>query len=101
MNMLGKIRRLKLRDGLSICEICRRTGLARSDRCRRVAESFLHITEESWSVGGKGWISGKQCIFGREPRGIADRQTLMDIAQGTVDTDMNAESKPATRQTAC
>ncbi|MCB1929316.1 MAG: transposase, partial [Rhodocyclaceae bacterium] len=30
MNMLGKIRRLKLRDGLSISEICRRTGLARN-----------------------------------------------------------------------
>ncbi len=30
MNMLGKIRRLRLRDGLSISEICRRTGLARN-----------------------------------------------------------------------
>ena len=30
MNMLGKIRRMKLRDGLSISEISRRTGLARN-----------------------------------------------------------------------
>ena len=30
MNLLGKIRRLRLRDGLSISEICRRTGLARN-----------------------------------------------------------------------
>ncbi len=30
MSMLGKIRRLRLRDGLSISEICRRTGLARN-----------------------------------------------------------------------
>ena len=30
MNLLGKIRRLKLRDGLSISEISRRTGLARN-----------------------------------------------------------------------
>ena len=30
MNVLGKIRRLRLRDGLSISEICRRTGLARN-----------------------------------------------------------------------
>ena len=30
MNMLGKIRRLRFRDGLSISEICRRTGLARN-----------------------------------------------------------------------
>ena len=30
MDMLGKIRRLRLRDGLSISEICRRTGLARN-----------------------------------------------------------------------
>ncbi|AYH41791.1 IS21 family transposase [Azoarcus sp. DN11] len=30
MNMLGKIRRLHFRDGLSIKEICRRTGLARN-----------------------------------------------------------------------
>ena len=30
MNMLGKIRRLRLRDGLTISEICRRTGLARN-----------------------------------------------------------------------
>jgi transcriptional regulator with XRE-family HTH domain len=30
MDMLGKIRRLRFRDGLSISEICRRTGLARN-----------------------------------------------------------------------
>jgi transposase len=30
MNMMGKIRRLHYRDGLSIKEICRRTGLARN-----------------------------------------------------------------------
>ena len=30
MNMLGKIRRLRLRDGLSISGICRHTGLARN-----------------------------------------------------------------------
>lgn len=30
MNMLGKIRRLRLREGLTISEICWRTGLARN-----------------------------------------------------------------------
>ena len=30
MNRLGKIRRLRLREGLSVREICRRTGLARN-----------------------------------------------------------------------
>jgi transcriptional regulator with XRE-family HTH domain len=30
MNVMGKIRRLRYRDGLSIKEICRRTGLARN-----------------------------------------------------------------------
>ena len=30
MNMLGKIRRLRLREGLSVSEIRRRTGLARN-----------------------------------------------------------------------
>ena len=30
MNMLGKIRRMRLRDGLSISEISRRTGLSRN-----------------------------------------------------------------------
>jgi transcriptional regulator with XRE-family HTH domain len=30
MHMMGKIRRLRYRDGLSIKEICRRTGLARN-----------------------------------------------------------------------
>ncbi len=30
MNMSGKIRRLRLREGLTISEICRRTGLARN-----------------------------------------------------------------------
>lgn len=30
MNLVGKIRRLRYRDGLSIKEICRRTGLARN-----------------------------------------------------------------------
>ena len=30
MNMIGKVKRLRLRDGLSISEICRRTGLSRN-----------------------------------------------------------------------
>jgi transcriptional regulator with XRE-family HTH domain len=30
MHMLGKIRRLRFREGLSISEICRRTKLARN-----------------------------------------------------------------------
>ena len=36
MDMLGKIRRLRFRDGLSISEICRRTGLARNTVKRRL-----------------------------------------------------------------
>jgi len=30
MDMLGKVRRMKMRDNLSICEIAKRTGLARN-----------------------------------------------------------------------
>ena len=37
MNMLGKIRRLKLRDGLSISEICR--------------QRWLHLFEHETWVG--------------------------------------------------
>ena len=30
MNMIGKIRRLRFRDGLTISEICRKTGISRN-----------------------------------------------------------------------
>ena len=41
MDMLGKIRRLRFRDGLSISEIVRRTGLSRN-------------TVKSWLKAGEG-----------------------------------------------
>lgn len=43
MNMLSKIRRVNLRDGLSISEISRRTGLARN-------------TIKSWLRAGEGAV---------------------------------------------
>jgi transcriptional regulator with XRE-family HTH domain len=30
MNMIGRIRRLRFRDGLTISEICRKTGISRN-----------------------------------------------------------------------
>ena len=41
MDMLGRIRRLRFREGLSISEIVRRTGLSRN-------------TVKSWLKAGKG-----------------------------------------------
>ncbi len=43
MDMLGKIRRLRFRDGLSISEIVRRTGLSRN-------------TVKSWLKAGEGTV---------------------------------------------
>ena len=43
MKLLGKIRRLRLRDGLSISEICRRTGGARN-------------TVKRWLKAGEGAV---------------------------------------------
>jgi transposase len=43
MDILGKIRRLRFRDGLSISEIVRRTGLSRN-------------TVKSWLKAGEGTV---------------------------------------------
>ncbi len=72
MNMQGKIRRLHFRDGLSIKEICRRTGLARNTvrqwrkagegaepKCRRTARETVLAPFEmrlvQWLVADARW----------------------------------------------
>ena len=56
MDMIGKVRRMKLRDGLSYSEIARRTGLSRN-------------TVKKWLKAG----SGVEPQYKREPIGLSLR----------------------------
>ena len=87
MEMLGKIRRMYLRDRLSLHEIAKRTGLSRNTLRRWLREpEAVHET----AVGSKPWVEvladrkelGNKVskVKKRLNRDAADRMTLVRLA---------------------
>ena len=47
MDMLGKVRRMKMRDGISISQIAKRTALARVDLNKTVYTFSINVSTTS------------------------------------------------------